>query len=176
MMVLPDASAPPAVGVKVSVAATPVLAATRSAVAMANVTTVGERAVKHVEQVYMSTAFEKIPSVATIMKRQAHTAQAQATTRQHSQTRIKNAGKYHSHSSFSIKQNALPDSPPANIHTFPTDAAARYLRATLSRAVDQTPVALLYKSTALDAPPAVALMRRQALVKHTQQHGTTHKS
>ena len=40
MMVLPEASAPPAVGVKVNVAATPVLAATRSAAAMANVTTV----------------------------------------------------------------------------------------------------------------------------------------
>ena len=39
MMVLPTASAPPAVGVKVSVAATPVLAATRSAAAMANVIT-----------------------------------------------------------------------------------------------------------------------------------------
>ena len=38
MMVLPEASAPPAVGVKVNVAATPVLAATRSAAAMANVT------------------------------------------------------------------------------------------------------------------------------------------
>ena len=40
MMMLPEASAPPAVGVKVNVAATPVLAATRSAVAIANVTTV----------------------------------------------------------------------------------------------------------------------------------------
>ena len=40
MMVLPEASAPPAVGVKVNVAATPVLAATRSGAAMANVTTV----------------------------------------------------------------------------------------------------------------------------------------
>ena len=39
MITLPEASAPPAVGVKVSVAATPVLPATRSAVAMANVTT-----------------------------------------------------------------------------------------------------------------------------------------
>ena len=39
-MVLPIASAPPAVGVKVNVAATPVLAATRSAVAMAAVTAV----------------------------------------------------------------------------------------------------------------------------------------
>ena len=39
-MMLPEASAPPAVGVKVNVAATPALAATRSAVAMANVTTV----------------------------------------------------------------------------------------------------------------------------------------
>ena len=40
MMMLPEASAPPAVGVKVNVAATPVLAATRSAVAMATVTAV----------------------------------------------------------------------------------------------------------------------------------------
>ena len=40
MMMLPEASAPPAVGVKVNVAATPVLAATRPAAAMANVTTV----------------------------------------------------------------------------------------------------------------------------------------
>ena len=40
MMVLPIASAPPAVGVKVNVAATLCLAATRSAAAMANVTTV----------------------------------------------------------------------------------------------------------------------------------------
>ena len=40
MMMLPEASAPPAVGVKVNVAATPVLAATRSAVAMAAVTAV----------------------------------------------------------------------------------------------------------------------------------------
>ena len=39
-MMLPEASAPPAVGVKVNVAATPVLAATRSAVAMAAVTAV----------------------------------------------------------------------------------------------------------------------------------------
>ena len=37
MMVLPTASAPPAVGVKVNVAATLCLAATRSAAAMANV-------------------------------------------------------------------------------------------------------------------------------------------
>ena len=37
MMVLPEASAPPAVGVKVNVAATLGLAATRSAAAMANV-------------------------------------------------------------------------------------------------------------------------------------------
>ncbi len=36
-MVLPEASAPPAVGVKVNVAATPALAATRSAAATANV-------------------------------------------------------------------------------------------------------------------------------------------
>ena len=40
MMMLPEASAPPAVGVKVNAAATPVLAATRSGAAMANVTTV----------------------------------------------------------------------------------------------------------------------------------------
>ena len=40
MMMLPEASAPPAVGVKVNVAATPVLAATRSAAATAKVTTV----------------------------------------------------------------------------------------------------------------------------------------
>ena len=39
-MMLPEASAPPAVGVKVNAAATPVLAATRSGAAMANVTTV----------------------------------------------------------------------------------------------------------------------------------------
>jgi hypothetical protein len=37
---LPETSAPPAVGVKVNVAATPVLAATRSAVAITNVTSV----------------------------------------------------------------------------------------------------------------------------------------
>ena len=36
MMVLPVASAPPAVGVKVNVAAAPVLPATRSDVAIAN--------------------------------------------------------------------------------------------------------------------------------------------
>ncbi len=40
MMMLPEASAPPAVGVKVNVAATLCLAATRSVAAMANVTTV----------------------------------------------------------------------------------------------------------------------------------------
>ena len=39
MMMLPEASAPPAVGVKVNVAATPVLAATRPAAAIANVAT-----------------------------------------------------------------------------------------------------------------------------------------
>jgi hypothetical protein len=53
--------------------------------------------------------------------------------------------------------------------TFPTDAAARLERATLSRAVDHAPVALLYKSTALERTSAVALMRRQSLAAQTQE-------
>lgn len=48
----------------------------------------------------------------------------------------------------------LDADPPANKATFPTDVAAKFPRATLSRAVDHVLVALLYTSTALEGLPA----------------------
>jgi hypothetical protein len=54
--------------------------------------------------------------------------------------------------------------------TFPTDVAAGPERPTLSCAVDQVPVAMLYKSTAFKCPlPAVTPVRRQPLAPQTQQ-------
>ncbi len=59
--------------------------------------------------------------------------------------------------------------PPANKATFPTDAAARDWRATLSRAVDHAPVVPLYTSTTTEgAPPAAARMREEAVAGQTE--------
>jgi hypothetical protein len=58
---------------------------------------------------------------------------------------------------------------------FPTDVAARQQRATLSRAVDHVPDALLYKSTSLEYPyTAVSLIRCNLLQsKREQTNGAT---
>jgi hypothetical protein len=70
--------------------------------------------------------------------------------------------------------------PPAKMATFPTEAAAKSVRATLSRAVDHVPDALLYISTASNrTPPAVIFMKQQAAAAQAQattKNGRKHKS
>ena len=64
--------------------------------------------------------------------------------------------------------------PPAKMATFPTEAAAKSVRATLSRAVDHVLDALLYISTASNrTPPAVIFMKQQAAAAQAQ--ATTNK-
>jgi hypothetical protein len=196
VMKLPIASAPPAVVVKLNVAATFALSATRSeslitneskdtrppiavvdgaaaAVDVGAAAAVVDRVVDEIKTAAVEYTF--VPD-ATLYKSTALDCALPAATRYtdgHSPTLV----NPNSSPSTNHVKLQLPPEPPAKMATFPTDVAARLERVSLSCAVDHVPDVMLYKSTALERkPPAVTPVRRQPPAQHTQQSNKPHAS
>ena len=84
------------------------------------------------------------------------------------------------HHSSSHRTALIADIPPANKATSPTDAAAKFSRPTLSRAVDHAPVTPLYKSTTstlvkLSAVSAEAQLRKQSIEGQSETQNQAQK-
>jgi hypothetical protein len=84
------------------------------------------------------------------------------------------------HHSSSHRTALIADMPPANKATSPTDAAAKFSRPTLSRAVDHAPVTPLYKSTTSilvksSSLSAESQLRKQSIEGHSETQNQAQK-